>query len=54
MAVKVKEMLITPNKWSRPQTKIGKIKSFLNDSGSKIQVNFVKDTIAYNEQFMSK
>jgi len=29
MAVKVKEMLITPNKWSRPQTKIGTIKNIV-------------------------
>ena len=26
MAIKIKDMLITPNKWSRPQTKIGTIK----------------------------
>jgi len=29
MAVKIKEMLITPNKWSRPQTKIGTIKNIV-------------------------
>ena len=29
MAIKVKEMLITPNKWSRPQTKIGTIKNIV-------------------------
>lgn len=29
MAIKVKEMLITPNKWSRPQIKIGTIKNIV-------------------------
>ena len=29
MAIKIKEMLITPNKWSRPQTKIGTIKNII-------------------------
>lgn len=26
MALTIKDMLITPNKWSKPQTKIGTIK----------------------------
>ena len=43
MAVKVKEMLITPNKWSRPHTKIGKIKNivvhWVGNAGSTAENN---------------
>lgn len=43
MAVKIKEMLITPNKWSRPQTKIGTIKSivvhWIGNAGSTAENN---------------
>ncbi len=43
MAIKVKEMLITPNKWSRPQTKIGKIKNivvhWVGNAGSTAENN---------------
>ena len=43
MAVKVKEMLITPNKWSRPQTKIGTIKNivvhWVGNAGSTAENN---------------
>lgn len=43
MAVKIKEMLITPNKWSRPQTKIGAIKNivvhWVGNAGSTAENN---------------
>ena len=43
MAIKVKEMLITPNKWSRPQTKIGTIKNvvvhWVGNAGSTAENN---------------
>lgn len=43
MAIKVKEMLITPNKWSRPQTKIGKIRNivvhWVGNAGSTAENN---------------
>ena len=43
MAIKVKEMLITPNKWSRPQTKIGIIKNivvhWVGNAGSTAENN---------------
>ena len=43
MAIKVKDMLITPNKWSRPQTKIGKIKNivvhWVGNAGSTAENN---------------
>ena len=43
MAVKVKEMLITPNKWSRPRIKIGKIKNivvhWVGNAGSTAENN---------------
>lgn len=43
MAIKIKEMLITPNKWSRPQTKIGTIKNivvhWVGNAGSTAENN---------------
>jgi len=43
MAVTIKEMLITPNKWSRPQTKIGTIKNivvhWVGNAGSTAENN---------------
>ena len=43
MAVKVKEILITPNKWSRPQIKIGTIKNivvhWVGNAGSTAENN---------------
>ena len=43
MAIKIKEMLITPNKWSRPQTKIGIIKNivvhWIGNAGSTAENN---------------
>ena len=43
MAIKVKEMLITPNKWSRPQIKIGQIKNivvhWVGNAGSTAENN---------------
>ena len=43
MVIKVKEMLITPNKWSRPQTKIGTIKNivvhWVGNAGSTAENN---------------
>ena len=41
--MKIKEMLITPNKWSRPQTKIGTIKNivvhWVGNAGSTAENN---------------
>ncbi|WP_410497015.1 peptidoglycan recognition family protein [Cellulosilyticum sp. ST5] len=43
MAITIKEMLITPNKWSRPQTKIGTIKNivvhWIGNAGSTAENN---------------
>ena len=43
MAVKIKEMLLTPNRWSRPQTKIGTIKNivvhWVGNAGSTAENN---------------
>lgn len=43
MAITIKEMLITPNKWSRPQTKIGTIKRivvhWVGNAGSTAENN---------------
>ena len=43
MAIKIKEMLLTPNKWSRPQTKIGTIKNivvhWVGNAGSTTENN---------------
>lgn len=43
MAITIKEMLITPNKWSRPQTKIGAIKNivvhYVGNAGSTAENN---------------
>ena len=43
MTIKVKDMLITPNKWSRPQTKIGTIKNivvhWVGNAGSTAENN---------------
>ena len=43
MAIKIKEMLLTPNKWSRPQTKIGTIKNivvhWIGNAGSTAENN---------------
>lgn len=43
MAIKIKDMLITPNKWSRPQTKIGTIKNivvhWIGNAGSTAENN---------------
>ena len=43
MAITIKEMLITPNKWSRPQTKIGTIKNivvhWVGNAGSTAENN---------------
>ena len=43
MAIEIKDMLITPNKWSRPQTKIGTIKiivvHWIGNAGSTAENN---------------
>ncbi len=43
MAIEIKDMLITPNKWSRPQTKIGTIKNivvhWIGNAGSTAENN---------------
>ena len=43
MAITIKDMLITPNKWSRPQTKIGTIKNivvhWVGNAGSTAENN---------------
>ena len=43
MAIKIKDMLLTPNKWSRPQTKIGTIKNivihWVGNAGSTAENN---------------
>ena len=43
MAIKIKEMLLTPNKWSRPQTKIGTIRNivvhWVGNAGSTAENN---------------
>ena len=43
MAITIKEMLITPNKWSRPQTRIGTIKNivvhWVGNAGSTAENN---------------
>ena len=43
MAIEIKDMLITPNKWSRPQIKIGTIKNivvhWIGNAGSTAENN---------------